>query len=130
MPSMTAPAVRIAHPSPAPRRPRQPRRQDAATALLAAESESGFRHWLQDLLTATGWLWSYIPISAAVQGHRGEPDIRAVRGDRLLFIETKTARGKLSAGQINWAAALLASGRCEFYLWRPSDRAKIEQALR
>ena len=71
---------------------------------------------------AAGWR---TPISGDV----GFPDLVLVRGGRLLFVELKTERGRLSEGQKDWLAAL---GGCvaRAHLWRPRDWAEIEKALR
>jgi hypothetical protein len=46
-----------------------------------------------------------------------------------LFLELKTARGRLSAAQKGWAAALAAAGQPVAVL-RPGDWRQIEELLR
>lgn len=59
--------------------------------------------------------------STPLTGHKGLPDLILLRPPRLLFVELKVARGKLSPGQVQWAAGLQAIEGIEFYLWRPAD---------
>jgi hypothetical protein len=59
----------------------------------------------------------------------GYPDITAVRRDRILFIELKAEKGRLSEEQGAWLADLGAAG-AEAFCWRPSDWPAIEETLR
>lgn len=83
----------------------------------------------------------------------GYPDLTAVRGVELLFVELKTDGGRLGKGQPEWAAALeqVADGIrdmgeavrdlapddprfdrlpvVEYHLWRPIDWPMIEERL-
>ena len=72
--------------------------------------------------TVKGW-------RTPIQGDMGFPDLVLVRGGRLLFVELKTERGRLSEGQKDWLQAL---GGCvgRAHLWRPRDWVEIEKALR
>lgn len=65
------------------------------------------------------------------RSHKGFPDVVAVRGKRVLWIEFKSATGKLSAEQSEWAAALLLADQ-EWYEFRPADwySGEIERVLR
>lgn len=66
---------------------------------------------------------------------QGFPDLVMVRGDRLIFAELKSERGKLSPAQVAWLDAL---GEVEVadpsgvtvYEWRPRDWPAIEVVLR
>ena len=60
----------------------------------------------------------------------GWPDIVAVRGDTLWFIELKAARGRLSEPQKRWLDALRAVRRVRVALWRPDDVDTILEAMR
>lgn len=51
----------------------------------------------------------------------GFPDLTMVRNSRLIFAELKTDSGKVTPDQEAWMTALRTSGRCEVYLWRPTD---------
>jgi hypothetical protein len=53
-----------------------------------------------------------------------------VRDARLLFVELKTERGKLTYPQRSWLSALNECPSAEVYEWRPSDWPEIEVVLR
>ena len=63
----------------------------------------------------------------------GFPDLVLVRDGRLLFVEAKSAKGKVSEEQNHWLGALhkvaFGSPRVRVYLWRPSDWLTIEKLL-
>lgn len=50
----------------------------------------------------------------------GFPDLVLAKPGRLIFIELKTAKGKLTAAQTIWLAALTDAG-AEAYVFRPLD---------
>jgi hypothetical protein len=62
----------------------------------------------------------------------GFPDIIAVRGERLLAIELKSATGKVSEAQEQWLFALGGVPGVSVYVWRPDDwhSGEIERVLR
>lgn len=61
----------------------------------------------------------------------GFPDLVLVGRGRLLFIEVKSATGKLTTPQLAWYAGLLDVG-AEAYVWRPADwkSGTIERILK
>lgn len=59
----------------------------------------------------------------------GYPDLCMVRGDRVVFAELKTEKGRVSPAQLDWLDALQQSGRVEVYVWRPGMWDCIEEAL-
>jgi hypothetical protein len=67
----------------------------------------------------------------SIHSPKGFPDLTMVRGDRLIFAELKTEKGKVTPDQQGWIDALsvLGNGRCEVYLWRPSDIESAYQVL-
>jgi hypothetical protein len=73
--------------------------------------------------TADGW-------RTPIQGSPGFPDMVIVKGDRLMFVELKSAKGKLSPEQKVWRDVLIAAGQ-EWDLWRPRhwQSGYIEQIL-
>ena len=60
---------------------------------------------------------------------KGFPDLCMVRGDRLIFAELKTDKGKVTPDQQAWQDDLRAFGKCEVHLWRPSDLESAYQVL-
>src|SRR5262245_43481649 len=63
--------------------------------------------------TAHGWR------TAVAFDGKGWPDLAMVR-ERLLLVEVKTGRGKLSPEQEMWVGRLRLAG-CEVYTWREAD---------
>lgn len=63
----------------------------------------------------------------------GFPDLVLVnaRAQRVVFVEVKSAKGKLSDDQLKWYAGLIAAG-AEAYVWRPQDwkDGTVEKGLR
>ena len=58
----------------------------------------------------------------------GFPDLVCVR-ERVVFIELKSATGRLSDAQTAWAESIHRAGG-EYYCFKPSDWDEIEQTLR
>jgi hypothetical protein len=74
--------------------------------------------------TRYGW-------ATAVQGDgAGFPDLVLAR-DRIVYVELKTARGRLHETQKAWIEWLTAAG-CEAHVWRPDDwtAGRIDGVLR
>jgi Holliday junction resolvase len=73
-------------------------------------TEKQFATQVEDLLELYGWHWTHFRPAmlkdgkwrTAISGHMGFPDYVAVRGIRLLFIELKSDKGKLSPEQQEW----------------------------
>lgn len=57
----------------------------------------------------------------------GFPDLVIV-GDRIIFVELKSDKGRLSAAQAGWANAISAAGG-DHYLWRPSDWDTAQETI-
>lgn len=57
----------------------------------------------------------------------GIPDLVLVR-ERVLWVELKDTKGKLSANQVLWLDALRKAG-AEVYVWRPGDMDEITSVL-
>jgi hypothetical protein len=60
----------------------------------------------------------------------GWPDLTLCR-DRLIAVELKSEKGRLTDSQLNWAAALTNAG-VEYHCWRPTDwtSGTVERILR
>jgi VRR-NUC domain len=100
-------------------------------------SEDDFQKAVTDALTLFGWRWVHFRPARTLRGWRtalsgspGYPDLTAVRGDRVIFIELKAQRGELRDEQREWFSALGATGCVEVHCWRPSDWAEIEELIR
>ena len=61
-------------------------------------------------LTHFGWRWTHNSDSRKTRGHRGVPDLMAVQGGKLLFIECKSEGGRFSKGQQEWLGELQIAG--------------------
>jgi hypothetical protein len=80
--------------------------------------------------TNNGW-------RTAVEGHAGFPDLVLVRGvrngqpARLLFVELKTAKGRVSDDQKRWLEVLREVPRIEVHIWQSEDldSGKIAEIL-
>jgi hypothetical protein len=90
-------------------------------------TEKQFYSQIRDLAIITGWMiyhtWTSIHSAA------GYPDITLVRGDRLVFAELKTDKGRVTPQQQAWIDALRKT-KAEVYLWRPSYFDDIVEILR
>jgi hypothetical protein len=100
-------------------------------------SEKDFQKTVTDALTLFGWRWCHFRPArtatgwrTALSGSPGFPDLVAVRGDRVLFVELKAANGKLRDEQQSWLSALGATGAVEVHCWRPSDWPFLERVIR
>jgi hypothetical protein len=122
----------------APTRPREDRKDRPRDdrCEVAKVGERDFQKAVCEALTAFGWRWTHFRPARTGTGWRtplsgspGYPDISAVRGERILFVELKAANGKLRDEQRSWLSALGAAG-AEVHCWRPGDWPVIEGLLR
>jgi acetyl esterase/lipase len=90
--------------------------------------------WLRsvgDALDLTGWAWIHHRPARRAQGKwttptqgssaKGFPDIVAVRPPRVLWLELKTERGRVSPEQTDWLERLRASGQEVHVIRLPRD---------
>jgi hypothetical protein len=113
-----------------------PNRQRVADLRRSPSAlEKDFQKAVTDALNALGWRWYHSRPAqtskgwrTALSGDAGYPDITAVRRGRIIFIELKAEKGRLSEEQGVWLADLGAAG-AEAFCWRPSDWPAIEAAL-
>jgi hypothetical protein len=89
-------------------------------------TEKEFQRGVLDWARLNGWL-AYHPHDSR-HSQAGFPDLTLVRDGRLVFVELKTAAGRVSGAQAEWLAALEGAG-CEVHVWRPGDWGEIERAL-
>lgn len=64
------------------------------------------------------------------RSNAGFPDLVLVRKRRLLFVELKSEKGRVTNDQKAWLADLQLCPGVDTCLWRPSDWPKIEVVLR
>ena len=95
--------------------------------LRALWTEKVFQGHVERLAQGLGWrtyhTWN------SMRSVKGFPDLVLVRGERLVFVELKAERKKLTREQEEWRGDLLASGRCECYVWRPSNWDALGEVL-
>lgn len=99
--------------------------------------ESTFARQIEYLLELGGWRWChYEPAvrqsgswATALRGDRGEPDYRAVRTGRLIFVEIKGDGGRLSSDQKAWIQEL-REANIETHVWYPDDIETAKEILR
>jgi VRR-NUC domain len=99
-------------------------------------SEDDFQKAVTDALTLFGWRWCHFRPArtqrgwrTALSGSPGFPDIVAVRGDRIIYVELKAMNGELRDEQRAWLSNLGAAG-ADCHCWRPSDWPFIERLIR
>jgi hypothetical protein len=59
---------------------------------------------------------------------KGFPDLLLVKGPRLLAVELKVGKNKLTQEQFDWLSALMGA-RVETHVWRPEHWSEIEAVL-
>lgn len=73
--------------------------------------------------------WECYHTRHSVGSDEGFPDWVCVRDERVLFVELKRMKGRLTGAQSTWAILLLRAQRVEYYLWRPSDWREVQEVL-
>lgn len=99
-------------------------------------TEEDFLKSVIDLAKLTGWKVFHARAAMTSKGWRtpvqadgaGFPDLVLVR-ERVIFIELKSEKGKVSDSQWAWKDAL-QSAMAEFYIWRPSEWDEIVECLK
>ena len=84
-----------------------------------AVSEKDLQSAVMEQLRRMGWKCYHTFDSR--RSEPGYPDLTAVKGSRLMFVEFKTEAGKVKASQIEWLDALIEA-HDEVYLVRPSTQ--------
>lgn len=103
-------------------------------------SEADFQQRIIDFARLSGWRVAHFRAARVLRrgkevyetpvaaDGKGWPDLVLVR-DRVLWVEAKSATGKLSADQTLWREALIRAGGL-WYCWRPEDWPEIVETLR
>ena len=89
--------------------------------------EKDFQDMVLEVAHGCGWLTYHTYDSRRSQA--GFPDLTMVRGNRLIFVELKSHKGKVNAAQEMWLAALADVPYAEVYLWRPEQWEEIVKIL-
>ena len=103
-------------------------------------TERDFQRAVMELAELSGWETLHVRTSmqqgrymTATTGTmaKGWPDLVLVHRSRhrLLFVELKSDKGRLSADQVRVIAVLTQSTGIPVYLWRPKDWDTIEATL-
>ena len=100
----------------------------AVPALPVALSEAAFQRVVIDLATWRGWKTYHVHDSR--RSAAGWPDLILVRADRLLAVELKSQRGRVSTSQAAWLDALGLVPGIQAFIWRPTHWPEIQAALR
>ena len=102
--------------------------EEAREALSRSQfkSEADFQWWLRKRALEFGWLYHHNYDSR--RSDPGFPDTVMVRGDRIIFAELKTPKGKLSGPQTTWLEAL-GDVDVESYVWRYDNVDEILDIL-
>jgi hypothetical protein len=115
--------------------PTNSNRVNMVTAYKDRITEADFSTQVEGLLNLSGWRWHHSRPARTkdgwvtpISGDPGIPDIIAVRGDELIWIELKSERGRLTPGQYAWIGSLRVAGQ-RVYLWRPSDWDEVVEIL-
>ena len=95
--------------------------------LCKYETEAQLQEKVRELALACGWLF-YHPWYSK-HSPRGFPDCVLVKNERLIFAELKREDGKVAFTQAMWLDILQSTGKCETYVWRPSDWEEIVKVL-
>ena len=84
--------------------------------------EKDFQAQVIRIAKALGWLIYHTYDSR--RSEPGFPDLVMVRGDRILYRELKTEKGRLAPHQKIWGEKLSEAG-ADYEVWRPSMRDEI-----
>ncbi len=96
------------------------------------------KDWQRDVIQLArtlGWRVAHFRPAQTSKGWRtavgadgaGFPDLVLTR-DRVVFVELKNEKGRMSAEQDAWKAVLEAAG-AEHYVWRPDDLDAVMATL-
>jgi len=106
--------------------------------MVKAIPEREFQQQVIDLAHIFHWRVAHFRPAQTKKGWRtavsadgmGFPDLVLAREGRLIFIEVKSEKGKFSLEQSEWLEVLKATGKCEVYVWKPSQWDEIMAILK
>lgn len=89
--------------------------------------EDAWQRQVIELAQLAGWriyhTWS------SLHSPSGFPDLVCVRPPRIVMIELKSERGRISRPQQEWLTALERCPGVEAYVWRPRDWEAVVEIL-
>ena len=97
-------------------------------SILQVVTEASLEKTVEELLSLHGWLVYHTHDSR--RSNPGFPDIVAVRGETVLFLELKTERGKLRKEQEAWGRALMVARDVRYMVVRPRDLEWLVEEVR
>ncbi len=100
----------------------------AKAGTLPAITERQWQRQVVDLAKTLGWACYHTTFSKWSES--GWPDLAMARPPRLLLVELKSEKGKVTPAQQRWLELLEACSGVEVHLWRPSDLERIVGILR
>ena len=105
--------------------------EDYNAQVAAVMSEKKLQDLVVALAQACGWRHVFHVHDSRRGLGKGFPDLCMVRGDRVVFMELKTMKGRLSPDQVSWRDELY-HGPTEWYLVRPDTyiSGEVEKTLR
>jgi hypothetical protein len=112
-------------------RPKAPNGALLRDVLWAKETEAHFQERVIKAAKALGFKYVYHTFDSR-KSPSGFPDLVLIHPakHRLLFVELKSQRGKLTWAQTLWRVALSELAGVEYYCWRPSDWDALVGVLR
>lgn len=100
---------------------------EARKAIAGSLSEAEFQGWLITTAQVLGWR-AFHPYDSR-RSEAGFPDVTLVRGERLIFAELKTMKGKVTGAQQDWLDALGQVPAVLAVVWRPDQMDEILEVL-
>ncbi len=111
------------------------------------ETEDDFLSWVIDYAHLKGWLIAHFRPAMVIKAGKisyrtavsadgkGFPDLVLARETPggftdIIFVELKSAKGKLKDEQKMWLELLSKNPTTQCFVWRPSDRAEVEEILK
>lgn len=95
---------------------------------MSTQPEACIRKAVRQYLALGGW-W-VVPVVQSALSYKGIPDLVAMRAGRVVWIEVKTAAGRLSAAQEAFAASCQANGIEHLVARSTADVARLVDCLR
>ena len=104
--------------------------RNRAEALTIDKFKSGIteKAWMAQIVQLAKLMgFSVYHPFLSIHSERGFPDLTLVR-ERLILVELKTEKGKLTLDQERWIE-MLRKANVEIYVWRPSDFDEVVRVL-